>query len=147
MTRVMQCGVRDEVEVRWQERTEKVKCFRYWEVGHCKWECPNIEVERQKKRSEQAAHVVEAQKAQQERRLAHSTWEKVQEYCDERSIPLEEVLLLERGWIIEETVVTYVECGGCEDKGVQTHENWGQGFLLERQVKNIWYNLCQEVWN
>jgi len=28
VTRVMQCGVRNEVEVRWQERIEEVKCFR-----------------------------------------------------------------------------------------------------------------------
>jgi len=47
------------------------------------------------------------------------------------------MLLLERGWITEETVVIYVECRGYEDKRVQTHKNWGQGFLLERQVKNI----------
>ena len=52
-------------------------------------------------------------------------------------MPLEEVLLLERGWITEETVVIYIEYKGCKGKGVQTHENWGQGFLLKRQVKNI----------
>jgi len=45
---------------------------------------------------------------------------------------LEEALLLERGWITEETVVTYVECGGYKGRGVQTYENWGQGFLLEK---------------
>jgi len=47
---------------------KKVKYFRYWRVGHHKWECPNIE--RQKGRSEQTVHVVGPQKAQQERRLA-----------------------------------------------------------------------------
>ena len=129
--------MRNEVEVRWQERIEEVKCFRCWGVGHHKWECPNIEVERQKERSEQAAHVVKPQKVQQERRPVYPIWENVQEYCDKRSMPPEEVLLLERGWITEETVATYVKYGGYEDKGVQTHENQGQGFLLERQVKNI----------
>jgi len=76
--------------------------------------------------------VVGLQKAQQERRLVYSTWEKVQEYCDKRNMSPEEVLLLEREYITEETVATYIECGGCEGKGVQTYENWGQGFLLER---------------
>ena len=65
-TRVMQCGVRDEVEVRQQNREKEIKCFRYWNIGHHKLECPNIEVERQRRRSEQAASVVGLQKAQQE---------------------------------------------------------------------------------
>jgi len=37
------------------------------------------------------------QKTQQEKRPAHPTWEKVQEYCEEWSMPPEGVLLLERG--------------------------------------------------
>ena len=47
-SRVMQCRVREEVKVRRQEivEEEKVGCFRCWGVGHYKWECPNIEVER-----------------------------------------------------------------------------------------------------
>ena len=36
---------------------EEVKYFRYWGVGHLKWECPNIEVEKKKKREEETAHV------------------------------------------------------------------------------------------
>ena len=92
----MQYRMKDEVEVRWQERVEKVKYFRCWGVGHYKWECSNIEVERQKGRSEQAAHVVGPQKVQQERRLAYSTWKKAQEYYDEKSMLPEEALLLER---------------------------------------------------
>ena len=31
---------------------EKVKCFRYWKVGHLKWECPNIEVEKKKRKKQ-----------------------------------------------------------------------------------------------
>ena len=41
----------------------------------------------------------------------------------------------------------YVDCERYKDKGVQTHKNQGQGFLLERQVRNMWCSLCQEVWN
>ena len=49
----------------------------------------------------------------------------------------EEVLLLKRGWIIEEIVETYVDYGGYKGKGVQTHKNQEQEFFLERQAKNI----------
>jgi len=38
-------------------------------------------------------------------------------------MPLEEVLLFERGWIIEKIVATYVKYRGCKGKEVQTHEN------------------------
>jgi len=44
-------------------------------------------------------------------------------------------------------VVTYVDCGECEGKRVQTYKNQGQRFLLERQVRNVWYSLYQKVWN
>jgi len=54
----MQCGVRDEVEVRWQEREEEgVKCFRCWRVRYHKWKCSNIEVEKRRGRKEEIAHV------------------------------------------------------------------------------------------
>ena len=145
VTRVIQCGVGNKVKVRQQEKEKEVKCFRYWGVGYHKWKCPNIEVERKRRRKEQAVHVVCPQKTQQERRLVHTIQKKIQEYCSKGSIPLEEVLLLERGWITEEIVATYVECGGCKSKGVQTYKNQEQGFLLERQVKNMWYDLCQEA--
>jgi len=69
------------------------------------------------------AHVVELQKAQQGKRPVYPIWEKAQEYCDKRSMLPEETLLLERGWIIEETVMTYVECGRYEGKRVQTYKN------------------------
>jgi len=70
----------------------------------------------------------------------------VQEYCDEWNMPLEGALLLDRGWTTE-VVVTYVDCRGYESKGVQTYKNQGQSFLLKRQVRNMWCNLCQEAWN
>ena len=62
-------------------------------------------------------------------------------------MPLEGILLLKREWIIREMVAIYVDCRGCEGKGVQTYENQEQRFLLERQVRNMWCSLCQEVWN
>ena len=43
---------------------EEVKCFRYWEVGHQKQECPNIGVERERKGKKEVAYVVRLQKAQ-----------------------------------------------------------------------------------
>jgi len=43
-SRVIQCGVREEVKVRRQETMEEVRCFRCWGVGYLKWECPNIKV-------------------------------------------------------------------------------------------------------
>ena len=58
VTRVMQYRVRDKVEVKQQKRVEEVKCFRYWGVRHCKQECLNIEVKRQKGKGEQVVHVV-----------------------------------------------------------------------------------------
>ena len=43
-SRVMQCGVREEIKVRRQETMEEVRCFRCWGIGHLKWKCPNIKV-------------------------------------------------------------------------------------------------------
>jgi len=59
----MQCGVKEEVGIKQQEMVEEVKCFRCWGVGHYKWECPNIEVERKRRREEEAAYVARPQKA------------------------------------------------------------------------------------
>jgi len=41
-------------------------------MGHYKWECPNIKVEKERRRSEEVAHAVSLQKAQQEERPACS---------------------------------------------------------------------------
>ena len=87
------------------------------------------------------------QKVQQERRPVYPIWEKVQEYYREWNMPLEGALLLERRQIIREVVAIYIDCGGCEGKRIQTYENQGQGFLLKKQVKNIWYSLYQEAQN
>ena len=61
-----------------------------------------------------------------------SEWEKTQEYCGEESMPPKGTLLLEKRQIIREMMVTYVDYGGYKGKGVQTHKNQRQGFLLER---------------
>jgi len=72
-SRVIQCGVKEEVKVRKQETVEEgVQCFRYWGVEHYKLECSNIKVEKERRRSEGAAHMVSPQKAQQEKRLVCS---------------------------------------------------------------------------
>jgi len=62
-SRVMQCGVKEEVEIKQQERVGEIKCFRCWGVEHYKWECLNIEVERKRKKKEKAVHVARPQKA------------------------------------------------------------------------------------
>jgi len=46
----MKYRVIEVIEVRRQEMIEEVKCFRCWGVKHHKWECPNIEVEKKKRR-------------------------------------------------------------------------------------------------
>ena len=122
-SRVMQCGVRKEVKVKRQETIEKVKCFRYWGIGHLKWECPNIEVKKKKKKEEEVVHVARLQKAQQQGRLVYPIQEKVQEYCEKWNMPPEGVILLKRGQITRETVVTYIDCGGYKSKGVQICKN------------------------
>ena len=58
------------------------------------------------------------QKAQQQRRPVYSTQEKVQEYCEKLNAPPKHALLLVRGWITREMVITYVNCGECEGKRV-----------------------------
>ena len=60
-------------------------------------------------------------------------------------MPLKDALLLDREQITEKVVATYIDCGGYKGRGVQSYKNQGQGFLLEKQVRNIWCNLCQEA--
>jgi len=69
---MMRCEVKEEVRIRRNEMVEKVKCFRCWGIGYFKWEYPNIEVEKKKKRDKEAAHAASPQKTQQEKRLAYS---------------------------------------------------------------------------
>ena len=56
--------MKEKVEIRKQETVEEgVQCFRYWRIGHYKWECP-VTKEEKKRRSKEAAYAVSLQKAQ-----------------------------------------------------------------------------------
>jgi len=58
----MQYGVREETKVRKQEIVEKrIRCFRCQGIGHYKWECLNIKVEKER-RSEEAVCAASLQK-------------------------------------------------------------------------------------
>ena len=96
-SRVMRCGVIEEIKVRRQETIEEVKCFRCWGIGHYKQECPNIEVNKKKRREKEAACVARLQKVQQEKRLVHFLWRKAQEYNGAQSMPLRSAALEQRG--------------------------------------------------
>jgi len=71
-SRVMRYGVREEVRIRRNKIVEEVRYFRYWDVGHFKWKCPNIKVKKKRKRDKKAVHVASLQKAQQEEKPAYS---------------------------------------------------------------------------
>jgi len=65
---MMQYRVKEEVKMRKQKTVkEGAQCFRCWGVGHYKWEYPNIKVEKERRRSEEAVHVASLQKTQQEK--------------------------------------------------------------------------------
>jgi len=51
------------------------------------------------------------------------------------------------GWTTPREVVTFVECRGCNYKGMKMEENRGQGFLGKGQLCNMWYGSCKEAWN
>jgi len=50
LSKVMRCGMKEEVKIRRNKIVKEVKCFRYWGVGHFKWKYPNIEVKKKKRR-------------------------------------------------------------------------------------------------
>ena len=66
-SRVMRCGVREEVKVKRQEVVVELQCFRCREIGHYKWKCPNIEVEKERRRQEEAEHPIRGKVQQQEK--------------------------------------------------------------------------------
>ena len=72
LSRMIRCGVREKVRIRRNKMVEEVKCFRCWGVGYFKWECPNIEVEKKRKRDEKVAYAASLQKTQQRKRPVHS---------------------------------------------------------------------------
>jgi len=85
------------------------------------------------------------QKAQQEKRLAHSLWRKAQEYSGTQGMPPKGAALEKKGWRTKREVVTFVECGGCKYKGTKTKENRGQGFITGKQLRNLWCRRCLEA--
>ena len=59
VSKVIQCGVKEEVKVRKQEIVEEgIQCFRYWEVEYYKQEYLSIKVEKERRRSEKVAYAV-----------------------------------------------------------------------------------------
>jgi len=127
--RVMQCGVR---AVRRQEVVkEVVKCFGCGKEGHKKWECPR---KRERGREEEKA-------------LPCEVWEKVKKHSGARGLPPRGAAMCMEGWTTPREVVTFVECRGCDYKGMKTEENQGQGFLSKAQLSNMWCSNCKEAWN
>jgi len=128
-SRVMQCGVR---EVRRQEVVrEVVKCFGCGGEGHKKWECPK------KKEKSNKEEVVPPR----------AVWEKVKKHSKAKKLPPRGAALCMEGWTTPREVVTFVECRGCDYKGMKTEENQGQGFLSKGQLCNMWCRSCKEAWN
>jgi len=127
--KVMQCGVR---EVRRQEVVEgKMQCFKCEEKGHKKWECSKG---RDIKREEEKAPAPEV-------------WSKVREHSGAKGLPPRGAVMSMVGWMTRKEVVTFVECRGCNYKGIKTQENREQGFLGKAQLSNMWYGSCKEAWN
>jgi len=46
----MKYSIREEVKVRRQDVVEEVQCFRCKRIGYYKWEYPNIEIEKKKRK-------------------------------------------------------------------------------------------------
>jgi len=123
-SRVMQCGVR---EVRRQEIVkEEVKCFGCEEKGHKKWKCPR------RRKQEKAVPPCEV-------------WEKVKEHRRAKGLLPRGVAMCMEGWTTPRKVVIFVECRGCDYKGMKTQENQGQGFLSKKQLLHIWCEGCREA--
>ena len=137
-SKVMRCSLRKEVKVRRQEVVEKVQCFRCRGTEHCKWECPNIAVEKEKRRQKEAVYPTEGKVQQWEkarkRELACSNWEKAQEYCEMKDMP-KDARLLELGWMTGEVIVTYIECRWYRKKGIYREDNIEQGVFKGKKLE------------
>ena len=124
-SRVMQCRVK---EVRRQEVVEEeLWCFRCGERGHKKWVCP------QKKREKVAP--------------PQEVWKKVKEHSGARELPPRGAAMCMERWTTLREVVTFVECRGCNYKGMKTQKNQRQGFLSKEQLCNMWCRECKKAWN
>jgi len=58
--------------------------------------------------------------------LVWLTRAKAQEYSGEEGVHLYKAILLERGWITEDDVATYMDCAECNQKGLHWEENRGK---------------------
>ena len=125
---------------------EEVKYFRCWGVGHFKWECLNIKVEKKRKRDKETVQAASPQKAQQGKRLVYPLQRKVQEYSSTWRIPLRSVALEQRGWTTRWEVVIFVECGGYNYKDTKMHKNQEQEFISGEHLRNIQYSSCLKAW-
>ena len=144
-SRVIQYRVREEV--RRQETEEReVQCFRYWRIGHYKQECSNIEVEKEKRRSEEVTYAVSLQKTQQEKRPAYFLQRKVQKYSSVWGISLRSTILKQRGQTTKWEVITSVECREYNYKDTKIQRNQEQGFVSGEYLRNIWYSSCLKAW-
>ena len=131
--------------MRRQEVVEEVQCFRCRGTEHCKWECPNIAVEKEKRRQKEAVYPTEGKVQQWEkarkREPACSNWEKAQEYCEMKDMP-KDARLLELGWMTGEVIVTYIECRWCRKKGIYREDNIEQGVLKGRKLEEAEWCRC-----
>ena len=109
-SRVMQCGVKEEVKVRRQKIIEEeIQCFRCQGVEYYKQKCPNIKVEK-KRRSEEVVHAVSPQKAQQEEKPVCFLQRKVQEYYSKRGMSPSSLKNLQHSLPHITAFVTMLDC-------------------------------------
>ena len=80
-----------------------MKCFGYGEKEHKKWECLKIKEKRKVKVAPQ-----------------QEVWKKVKEHSRARRLPPRGAAICMEGWIISREVVIFVECRGCDYKGMKT---------------------------
>ena len=131
-------GIRKKVKVKRQERVEKVQCFRCRGIKYYKWECPNIEVEKEKRRQKEVVYSIR-EKAQQQKKVkrikpVYPNQGKVQKYCRVENVP-EDAQLLELGWMTEEVIATYIECRWYRKKEIYQEDNKRQGVLRGKRLE------------
>jgi len=58
--------------------------------------------------------------------LPHEVWRKVKEHSGVRGLPTRGAAMCMEGWTTPREVVIFVECRGCDYKGMKMQENRGQ---------------------
>jgi len=71
----------------------------------------------------------------------------VKKHSGARGLPPRGVAICMEVWTTPREVMTFVECRGCNYKGMKMEENQGQGFLSKGQLCNMWCENCKEAWN